>query len=329
MNLLTILMLTACGGSEGANPGECIDGADNDGNGLFDCDDPGCVGSADCGDTGEGGTTSSGGTTTGNTNTGGTNGTTGNTGGTNGTTGKTGGTNGTTGKTGGTNGTTGKTGGTNGTTGKTGGTNGTTGATGGTNGTTGATGGTTGTGTGTSDECDIDDAVVTDAGLMDDSSNPTWDSWAWVENSIGATILAVDSSYTGLDACAQATNLGGYPHYFFKIMADGGLSMGTYSIESFEKKPPPAGNTAAAQLQSTTGSVASGESGSFTVDSVTSGGLLEVSGLTADFSDGTGLTSQSFSACYCAQIPEEGKKGEKGGKKGKKGGKGGKGGKKP
>ena len=33
---------------EGDEPGECSDGADNDGNGLFDCDDPGCVDSPDC-----------------------------------------------------------------------------------------------------------------------------------------------------------------------------------------------------------------------------------------------------------------------------------------
>ena len=33
---------------EGNEPGECSDGADNDSDGLFDCDDPGCEGSADC-----------------------------------------------------------------------------------------------------------------------------------------------------------------------------------------------------------------------------------------------------------------------------------------
>jgi hypothetical protein len=48
---LLLLMLTACGGSsEGTNPGECTDGADNDGNGLFDCADPGCYMSPDCED---------------------------------------------------------------------------------------------------------------------------------------------------------------------------------------------------------------------------------------------------------------------------------------
>ena len=33
---------------EGDEPGECSDGADNDRDGLFDCDDPGCAGSPDC-----------------------------------------------------------------------------------------------------------------------------------------------------------------------------------------------------------------------------------------------------------------------------------------
>ena len=33
---------------EGDEPGECADGADNDQDGLFDCADPGCVGSPDC-----------------------------------------------------------------------------------------------------------------------------------------------------------------------------------------------------------------------------------------------------------------------------------------
>ena len=33
---------------EGDESGECIDGADNDRNGLFDCDDPGCAGSSGC-----------------------------------------------------------------------------------------------------------------------------------------------------------------------------------------------------------------------------------------------------------------------------------------
>ncbi|MCP4868524.1 MAG: hypothetical protein GY898_07375 [Proteobacteria bacterium] len=33
---------------EGDDPGECYDGADNDGNGLFDCDDPDCSGAVEC-----------------------------------------------------------------------------------------------------------------------------------------------------------------------------------------------------------------------------------------------------------------------------------------
>jgi hypothetical protein len=33
---------------EGDDPGECSDGADNDQDGLFDCDDPNCSGSPDC-----------------------------------------------------------------------------------------------------------------------------------------------------------------------------------------------------------------------------------------------------------------------------------------
>ena len=35
---------------EGDEPGECSDGADNDQDGLFDCDDPNCAGSPDCAD---------------------------------------------------------------------------------------------------------------------------------------------------------------------------------------------------------------------------------------------------------------------------------------
>jgi hypothetical protein len=33
---------------EGADPGECADGADNDGNGFFDCVDPACAGAPEC-----------------------------------------------------------------------------------------------------------------------------------------------------------------------------------------------------------------------------------------------------------------------------------------
>jgi hypothetical protein len=45
--------------AEGTESGDCRDGADNDRDGLFDCDDPGCAGSPDCdgsgGDAGDGG----------------------------------------------------------------------------------------------------------------------------------------------------------------------------------------------------------------------------------------------------------------------------------
>ena len=48
----------ACAGGkhEGNKSGECSDGADNDDDGLFDCDDDDCDGSSDCGaeDTGSG-----------------------------------------------------------------------------------------------------------------------------------------------------------------------------------------------------------------------------------------------------------------------------------
>ncbi|MEM6997148.1 MAG: hypothetical protein AAF721_41975 [Myxococcota bacterium] len=42
---------------EGTEAGDCEDGADNDGNGMFDCDDPGCAGAPACGggDGGDGG----------------------------------------------------------------------------------------------------------------------------------------------------------------------------------------------------------------------------------------------------------------------------------
>jgi len=33
---------------EGANPGECVDGADNDGDGDYDCNDRDCTGAPDC-----------------------------------------------------------------------------------------------------------------------------------------------------------------------------------------------------------------------------------------------------------------------------------------
>ena len=38
---------------EGDEPGECTDGADNDQDGLFDCNDEGCQGSPDCDGTGD------------------------------------------------------------------------------------------------------------------------------------------------------------------------------------------------------------------------------------------------------------------------------------
>jgi|GEM_PF-4524883 len=52
--LLVTAFLVACSGksTEGMNPGECINGIDDDENGLFDCDDPGCLNAPDCADTG-------------------------------------------------------------------------------------------------------------------------------------------------------------------------------------------------------------------------------------------------------------------------------------
>ena len=58
---MTLLLALACNDPtvtdiEGDEPGECNDGADNDANGDFDCDDAGCAGSPDCGaDTGDDG----------------------------------------------------------------------------------------------------------------------------------------------------------------------------------------------------------------------------------------------------------------------------------
>ena len=48
--LLTLFgCLGLCGGAnEGANPGECSDGADSDEDGDFDCDDEDCAGAPDC-----------------------------------------------------------------------------------------------------------------------------------------------------------------------------------------------------------------------------------------------------------------------------------------
>ncbi len=48
---LQMIFLLSCGEAEkteGMTPGDCTDGADNDGDGDFDCDDDGCAGSPDC-----------------------------------------------------------------------------------------------------------------------------------------------------------------------------------------------------------------------------------------------------------------------------------------
>ena len=50
---LAFLVLVGCGGgkddaAEGTAAGDCSDAADNDADGLFDCDDDGCAGSPDC-----------------------------------------------------------------------------------------------------------------------------------------------------------------------------------------------------------------------------------------------------------------------------------------
>ena len=42
------LLLMACGNYEGDDPGECTDGADNDRDGDFDCNDDGCEDSPHC-----------------------------------------------------------------------------------------------------------------------------------------------------------------------------------------------------------------------------------------------------------------------------------------
>lgn len=49
--VLGCALLGGCSGSmpeEGRSAFDCRDGADNDGDGLFDCHDPGCSGSPDC-----------------------------------------------------------------------------------------------------------------------------------------------------------------------------------------------------------------------------------------------------------------------------------------
>ena len=52
-------LLFACGEQsdvlvEGDDPSECFDGADNDADGLYDCNDEGCASVADCASTSEG-----------------------------------------------------------------------------------------------------------------------------------------------------------------------------------------------------------------------------------------------------------------------------------
>ncbi|MFH1463371.1 MAG: Ig-like domain-containing protein [Pseudomonadota bacterium] len=48
--LLPTLLLLGCSNPEGYVPGECFDGADNDGDGLYDCDDADCEGAPGCGE---------------------------------------------------------------------------------------------------------------------------------------------------------------------------------------------------------------------------------------------------------------------------------------
>ena len=52
---LTLITLLSCAErrSEGTDAGDCTDAADNDGDGLFDCDDEGCAASPDCTNTTE------------------------------------------------------------------------------------------------------------------------------------------------------------------------------------------------------------------------------------------------------------------------------------
>ena len=59
MAFMAVGLLTSCTFDfkeriwEGKNPGECGDAADNDGDGQYDCDDPDCANTLDCGGTGE------------------------------------------------------------------------------------------------------------------------------------------------------------------------------------------------------------------------------------------------------------------------------------
>lgn len=50
LGVLAVLATLGCGEHEGDVPGECLDGADNDRDGFFDCDDQDCVFSPDCDD---------------------------------------------------------------------------------------------------------------------------------------------------------------------------------------------------------------------------------------------------------------------------------------
>lgn len=50
MSISLLLSMLGCGDVEGANPGECTDGADNDQDGYYDCEDNDCWGAPDCDD---------------------------------------------------------------------------------------------------------------------------------------------------------------------------------------------------------------------------------------------------------------------------------------
>jgi len=58
LGLALVMALAGCPEAlrvEGTEPGDCTDGADNDADGLFDCDDATCSGSPDCRGSGDGG----------------------------------------------------------------------------------------------------------------------------------------------------------------------------------------------------------------------------------------------------------------------------------
>ena len=48
--LAVVFLLGGCQPFEGDDVGECSDRADNDADGLYDCNDPDCAGSPDCED---------------------------------------------------------------------------------------------------------------------------------------------------------------------------------------------------------------------------------------------------------------------------------------